>query len=130
MVLIAIGTGVGAGIILNGTLYRGHGESAGEIGYLVPSREMLRQSYPHFGALESLASGTAISQRARTLLASEPGQSADCEPTAQEVFEAARRGEHCLRVVCPADLVLPVSAGAAVRDVRVVPLSAPMDQLR
>lgn len=97
MVLIAVGTGIGAGIILDGTLYRGHSECAGEIGYLVPSREMLGQSYPHFGALESLASGTAISQRATALLAGEQSMSAVREPTSQEVFEAARRGEDWAR---------------------------------
>jgi glucokinase len=63
LVCIAVGTGIGAGIIIGGSLYRGHSHSAGEIGYLLPGVEFLRQRYDQFGALESLASGTGIAVR-------------------------------------------------------------------
>jgi glucokinase len=66
--LIALGTGIGAGIILNGALYRGAHESAGEVGYVIPAREFLRQRYDGFGALENVASGSGIADRARQLL--------------------------------------------------------------
>jgi predicted NBD/HSP70 family sugar kinase len=38
MVLIAIGTGIGAGVIIDGALYRGAHEASGEIGNIVPGR--------------------------------------------------------------------------------------------
>lgn len=69
MVLIALGMGVGAGIIIDGVLYRGHRETSGEVGYLPPDRSFLGRSYEGFGALESQASSSVIVERARRLLA-------------------------------------------------------------
>lgn len=63
IIYIAIGTGIGSGIILNGQLYRGSHYSAGEMGYLVTSREDFQQFSPvhqGYGHLESIASGSAI----------------------------------------------------------------------
>ena len=60
-VFIAIGTGVGAGIMLNGQLLRGSGWSAGEIGYmLVPgtSETPIERGQP--GALENIIGGEGI----------------------------------------------------------------------
>lgn len=93
LVSIAIGTGIGAGIILGGALYRGHNQAAGEVGYLLPGVEFLGQRYDQFGALESLASGIGIAERAHQRLEQEEkpipteGLSAHC------VFAAARSGE-------------------------------------
>jgi glucokinase len=89
IVLIAIGTGVGAGLIVDGVLYRGHNEAAGEIGFLLTQRADLDKRYDRFGALESVLSGTGIAERANQLLAgSRPG-----DLTSQDVFCAYRRGE-------------------------------------
>ena len=41
MILIAIGTGIGAGIIIDGALYRGASEASGEIGNMLPGSEFL-----------------------------------------------------------------------------------------
>jgi predicted NBD/HSP70 family sugar kinase len=68
MVLLAIGTGIGAGIIINGALYRGASEASGEVCNIIPGREFLGQSYHEFGALESLASNIGIANRARLAL--------------------------------------------------------------
>jgi glucokinase len=60
-VFLAIGTGIGAGIILNGSIFRGHGWTAGEIGYLlVPgtSEEPVERGKP--GALEAIVGGEGI----------------------------------------------------------------------
>ncbi len=60
-VFVAVGTGIGAGIILNGTPLHGMGWTAGEIGYmLVPgvTEEPAGPGEP--GALESLAGGEGI----------------------------------------------------------------------
>ena len=91
MILIAIGTGMGAGLIIDGKLYRGAHEASGEVGYLLPSIEALGVNYEHFGAMESLVSGSGIAERARQLLS----KSTLATPplTAKKVFEAARRQE-------------------------------------
>jgi glucokinase len=91
MVLIAIGTGIGAGIIIDGALYRGAREAAGEIGSIVPGREFLGKQYAEFGALESLASGTGIAERARQILKGKRDEAELENLLAEDVFDAARQ---------------------------------------
>lgn len=93
MILIAIGTGIGAGILIDGALYRGSNEASGEIGNMVPGREFLGRDFRHFGALESAASGTGIAERARILLANQRGAEELKSLTSENVFEAARQGQ-------------------------------------
>lgn len=90
---IAVGTGIGAGIVIDRKIYRGFHHSAGEVGYLPPGVSYLGKCYEGFGALESIASGSGVERRARQLLKElgmpmpEQGYPADA------VFEAARQGE-------------------------------------
>jgi glucokinase len=91
MVLMAIGTGLGAGLILDGALYRGNTESAGEVGYLVSRPADLNQVYDEFGAMESHVSGTGVANRARTFLQGKLTESELAELTSHDVFEAARQ---------------------------------------
>jgi len=93
MVLVAIGTGIGAGIIIDGALYRGASEASGEIGNMVPGREFLGKDYRDFGALESVASGTGIAERARAVLRSERDPAELENLVSEDVFEAARHGQ-------------------------------------
>ncbi len=93
MVLITVGTGIGAGIIIDGALYRGAHEASGEIGYLMPGREFLGRRYEGFGALEGLASGTGIAERARQALAGHREPEVLASMTAEDVFDAARHKE-------------------------------------
>jgi glucokinase-like ROK family protein len=93
MILIAIGTGIGAGVIINGALYRGSKEASGEIGNMIPGREFLGKDYLNFGALESVASGTGIAARARDILKTQRSRQYLSNITAEDVFEAARKGE-------------------------------------
>lgn len=91
MILIVSGAGIGAGIIIDGALYRGASESSGEIGNFIPGREFLGKNYRDFGALEKVASGTGIVERARARLKSHP-DGVDLESlTAEDVFLAARQ---------------------------------------
>jgi glucokinase len=93
LVLLTIGTGIGAGIIINGAIYSGARNMAGEVGYFLPDRACLGQQYPGFGALEQLVSGTGIANRAREVLRGQrPPQELEALTT-QDIFEAARRGE-------------------------------------
>ncbi len=93
LVLLTIGTGIGAGIIINGAVYGGSHNLAGEVGYFLPDRSCLGQKYPGFGALELLASGTGIANRARTALVDSMSPNELEKLTAYDVFDAARRGE-------------------------------------
>jgi glucokinase len=45
MILITIGTRIGAGIIINGALYRGSHEAAGEIGNMLPGSDYLGKHF-------------------------------------------------------------------------------------
>jgi predicted NBD/HSP70 family sugar kinase len=93
MILIVSGAGIGAGIIIDGALYRGASEASGEIGNFLPGREFLGTNYQDFGALEKAASGTGIVERARAGLKSQR-DAIDLElVTADDVFLAARQGQ-------------------------------------
>ncbi len=60
-VFLAVGTGIGAGIVLNGRLFHGMNWSAGEIGYLlVPGTSVEPVESGEPGALESVVGGEGI----------------------------------------------------------------------
>ena len=60
VILIGIGTGIGAGILINGRLYRGANGSAGEIGFLYIDKNMPYDGSKLFGQFEYLASNSAL----------------------------------------------------------------------
>lgn len=93
LVLIAIGTGIGAGIILSGTVLPGAHQTAGEVGYLLPDLASLRQKYPGFGAFEQRASGTGIAARARCLLKGQWDAEHLAALTTEDIFTFARLRE-------------------------------------
>jgi glucokinase len=93
IILIAIGTGIGAGIIIDGALYRGSHEASGEIGGMLPGSEFLGKNYLDFGALESVASGTGIAERARVALKSRRNPEDLEYLTSEDVFDAVRQGQ-------------------------------------
>jgi len=64
MVFATMSTGVGAGLILDGRLYRGSHFLAGEIGH-APIRRVGRTHAGLVGTLEAYAGGAAIAQRIR-----------------------------------------------------------------
>lgn len=94
---IKVGSGVGAGLILNKQIYGGTTGAAGEIGHLTIDENGPLCNCGNHGCLEAFAGGHAIARQGqalaqsgkRTLLASLPVESI----TAQEVAEAARRGD-------------------------------------
>jgi len=56
------GTGIGGGIIMNGTLFRGKNGSAGEIGHITVQTDGRRCGCGNHGCLETVASKTAIAR--------------------------------------------------------------------
>lgn len=62
--LIGIGTGIGSALVLDGQLIRGNSNAAGEIGYMVLSREHLyTNKESDKGSLESFSSGSGLAER-------------------------------------------------------------------
>ncbi len=64
-VFIALGTGVGAGVIIDNQLYRGASGAAGEIAYLPLGPRPLDPAKLEKGAFESQVAAKALMQRAR-----------------------------------------------------------------
>jgi glucokinase len=93
VVLLSIGTGIAAGMLVDGRLLRGAHERLGELGWTVPGREFLGRKYENFGALETEASGPGIENRARQLLKGKKDEKFLAELGADAVYEAARKGE-------------------------------------
>mgnify|MGYP000715025149 CR=1 FL=1 len=67
MLFIAIGTGIGCGIIINGNLYRGSHNVAGAIGWSILGKEGMDCSYKTCGHLEEIFSGSAFDRIAKRL---------------------------------------------------------------
>ena len=67
-VCVAVGTGIGSAIVLDGRLYRGVHGTAGEIGHVTIDVEGPQCHCGSYGCLETLASGPAIARRAVRLI--------------------------------------------------------------
>jgi len=96
LLFVAPGTGIGAGIIIDGRLHRGAHHFAGEIGYCCPSPEYLDKDYGLLGCLETLASGPGLLRRARERL----GGRLPAGATARDVFEMASAGDAEAAALC------------------------------
>lgn len=95
---IKVGTGVGAGLLLDGRIYRGVAGSAGEIGHITIDENGPLCTCGNRGCLEAMAGGLAIAHRARAALQSgRRSRLSDLTPlekiSAQDVVAAARRGD-------------------------------------
>lgn len=97
---LTIGTGIGGGLILDGRLYHGASDVAGEIGHTTIDSTGRRCGCGNYGCLEAYASGPAIAERAREALAGgEPSAmpalvgSDLSRLTAALVYQAAREGD-------------------------------------
>jgi glucokinase len=97
---ITIGTGVGGGIIVDGRLYHGASDVAGEIGHITIEANGRKCGCGNYGCLEAYASGPAIARRA--VEAIEAGGASRLREyqggrldkiTAQTVYEAAAGGD-------------------------------------
>ena len=97
---ITIGTGIGGGIIVDGKLYHGASDCAGEIGHTTIDTEGRRCKCGNYGCLEAYASGPNIALRAvEELKAGAVSRLADYvggdlrQVTAQTVYQAAHDGD-------------------------------------
>ncbi len=95
MIFITAGTGFGAGLILDGRLYSGTNDMAGEIGHVRLERYG-PFAYGKTGSVDGLCGGAGIAQVAR-----------------ERMDLAARRGEHSLLFMHRGDITARVVAEAA-----------------
>lgn len=97
MAFLTMGTGIGAGLILDGKLYRGRRDLAGEIGHATVLPDGPLCLCGKRGCLEALASGTAIGRMGRE-------RYGEATVTAYDVCARARLGD---------DVALSIVAAAA-----------------
>jgi glucokinase len=97
---ITIGTGIGGGLVLDGKLYHGASDVAGEIGHTTIDTEGRRCKCGNYGCLEAYAAGPSIAVRA--VEESEAGAVSRLpslvggdlsKVTAQTVYQAAQDGD-------------------------------------
>jgi len=98
---MTIGTGIGGGLIIDGQLFHGSSDVAGEIGHTTIDLNGRHCKCGNYGCLEAYASGPAIATRAREILVRE--ETASLQPslvngqleriTAQTVYDAAKQGD-------------------------------------
>lgn len=97
-VFIAVGTGIGAGILVDGKILHGHSDIIGAIGWLA-----LKPPYDKYwdqcGCFETYASGDGIAKQAHLFLQEDKGYSGDLrnipleEVTSHHVFAAYDHGD-------------------------------------
>ncbi len=97
---ITVSTGIGAGLVLGGQIYRGSRGFAGEVGHMVVKPDGILCGCGRYGCLETVASGTAIARAANEAL--QNGKATLLRELAREqggrvntatVFSAARAGD-------------------------------------
>lgn len=115
LVMFTVGTGVGGGTVLGGSLYRGATGAAPEIGHqmiALPLDDGDRSTdldFPQEGSLEALASGKALDRLAHAAAEAEPGSflgarlERDGEVTGHDAVDGARDGDaaslRCLEIL-------------------------------
>ena len=90
---LSVGTGISAGVVIDGELLRGVGGLAGELGHTVALPSGPRCSCGLAGCLEAVAAGPAIARQAREALAAGRASSLPSEATSADVFRAAAEGD-------------------------------------
>lgn len=103
---VKLGTGIGAGLIINGQIYRGAAGFAGEFGHMTIDPEGIECVCGNIGCLETIASGPNIVRRTRERLYRDRTSSLsrlaiprDREFTAEDIARAAREGDEMAQVM-------------------------------
>jgi glucokinase-like ROK family protein len=112
LVYLGIGTGISAGVVLDGRLHRGVRGLAGEIGHVVLDPDGAPCACGLRGCFETIAAGAGIARAAREAVATGPTTLAALpDPTAADVFAAAADGDEA------ATRIVERAAGAIARIV-------------
>jgi glucokinase len=110
---IIIGTGVGAAMIIDGQLFRGRRDEAGEVGHVTIDRNGAPGSSGVLGCLESFTSGPSLERRYATL-------SGTSGVTGEQIVQRADAGDpHAAAVLVDAGDALAAGVGilAMVMDI-------------
>lgn len=93
-IFLAVGTGIGAGILSGGNIVRGAHDIAGAIGWMALNRPY-QSKYKPMGCFEYYASGDGIARLAKEVLQNEKNYTGQLlkEVTAHEVFTAHDDGD-------------------------------------
>jgi glucokinase-like ROK family protein len=103
LIVVMVGRGLGAGIVLNGQLHYGDGFGAGEIGHVVVVKGGERCRCGLYGCLETVTSSRVIVRRAQAIARSDPHSrlrqfaSTPEEINVNVVLRAFEAGEEALR---------------------------------
>ncbi len=93
-IYLTLSTGIGAGIVIDGRVYRGAAGNAGEVGHMIIEGARMAPccGCGKRGCFEALASGSAIAKRAKKLLKLK-------HASAEIVFQRARAGDKKARKI-------------------------------
>lgn len=97
-IFLAVGTGIGAGILVDGRVLRGHADIAGAIGWMALDRPF-REAYVGCGCFEYHASGPGLTTVAREMLDAMPDYAGELrrleasDVTTARLFAAYDRGD-------------------------------------
>ena len=103
LIVIKLGRGIGAGIVLNGKLFYGDSCGAGEIGHVSVVDGGERCLCGNYGCLETVASNRAILKRAQAIYNDDPNSilhqyaSTSGEVNIEMVLKAYRAGDQVIR---------------------------------
>nr|WP_263327139.1 ROK family transcriptional regulator [Neobacillus sp. Marseille-Q6967] len=102
VLFMAVGTGIGSGIIIHNQLYRGSSYAAGEVGYMVTDKNDMKNEFKpifhRYGYLESVAGGKAIGRKLTMLVQQNKhhplhADAAETELTGEQAFLLAKAGD-------------------------------------
>jgi len=126
LVLITLGTGLGAGVIVDGCIYRGSHEASGELGYMVFEKDELYHEYPKFGPLEYSIAGAGLAIQAKEALKGVISEEELEKITAENLFEAYSEGEEWTMNIISNfvdKLAMTIIAASSVMDPQMIVLS-------
>ncbi|MEU4833977.1 ROK family glucokinase [Streptosporangium sp. NPDC023615] len=101
LVCVTVGTGIGGGLVFEGSLYRGRWGMGAELGHMQVVPEGRRCGCGNLGCWEQYASGSALVNEARRIAETDPGRATTLlkiagtpeEIEGQEITDAARQGD-------------------------------------
>jgi glucokinase len=103
MCMVTLGTGVGGGLVLGGTIWRGANGMAGEIGHTTVERDGCLCGCGSWGCIEQYASAPAILRMAREVIAANSASplaraaDSDAEFSAKSIYNLAIQGDEDAR---------------------------------
>ena len=109
VIFVAVGTGIGAGIISGGQVIRGSHGIAGAIGWLALRQPYLPE-YEQYGCFEFHASGAGMARLAAQLLTESEGKLSGVEGknpteiTAKHIFQAYQQGDSLAKSIIQASI--------------------------